>query len=199
MHNPQDSDEILLRLIAERDVAALETLYDRHAQTIYNLILRIVREPTLAEEVLQDTFWQTWQKAAEFQASGAATAWLYRIARNKSLDMLRRQKARPQPISTTLTGDDAEGLATLATSAPSVESGVEQAWKRRLVRLALGTIPSEQRQCLELAYFEGLSQREIAAYMATPLGTVKTRMRIGLEKMERILRTAGLDAEDVES
>lgn len=198
MRNRQDEDERLLQRMAERDVAALETLYDRHAQPIYNLILRIVREPALAEELLQDTFWQAWQKAATFHASGAATAWLYRIARNKSLDRLRRQQTRPQPVSTTLIGDDATGLATLITAAPSVESGVEHAWKRRLVRLALDSIPPEQRQCLELAYFEGLSQREIAAQMETPLGTVKTRIRIGLEKMARILRTAGLDAEDVE-
>lgn len=199
MRNAQDLDEILLHAIAERDVAALEILYDRHAQTIYNLVLRIVREPALAEEVLQDTFWQVWQKAAEFQASGAAAAWLYRIARNKSLDMLRRQKTRPQPISTTQLGDDAPDLDALAMGGPSVEEGAEHAWKRRLVRRALGNIPPEQRQCLELAYFDGLSQREIAAQMDTPLGTVKTRMRIGLEKMARILRTAGLDAEDIES
>src|SRR5262245_23589086 len=88
----QLADETLLDLIKQRDADAFTALYDRHAQTIYNVIIRIVREPAVAAEVHQDTFWQIWQKAGEFRGGGAAAAWLYRIARNKSLDQLRRQK-----------------------------------------------------------------------------------------------------------
>lgn len=196
MAGAHHSDETLLQMIAARNGAALEALYERHAQIVYNVIMRIVREPSTADEVLQDTFWQVWQKADEYRASGAVGAWLYRIARNKGLDQLRRQKARPQPIATELLTPADERLS-LTKGEPSVEELAEHAWKRRQIHQALAHIPVEQRQCLELAYFEGMSQREIAAYMDTPLGTVKTRMRIGLEKLERILRSAGWEAEDV--
>jgi RNA polymerase sigma-70 factor (ECF subfamily) len=99
---PQLSDEALLQLIAERDAVALETLYDRHAQMIHNLITRIVRDPAVAAELLQETFWQVWQACGQgqFRGEGVALAWLCRIARNKALDQLRRQKARPQPVAT---------------------------------------------------------------------------------------------------
>jgi RNA polymerase sigma-70 factor (ECF subfamily) len=94
----QLSDEILLQRVAQQDAAALEELYDRHAQVIYNLIMRIVRETTLAEELLQETFWQVWRQADKFRGEGTAVAWLYRIARNKSLDQLRRQQVRSQAV-----------------------------------------------------------------------------------------------------
>src|SRR5919108_3098677 len=98
----QPSDEALLQLIAQQDAAALEMLYDRYAQTIYNLIKRIVQDSAIADELLQETFWQVWQACGQgqFRGEGVALAWLCRIARNKSLDQLRRQKARPQPVTT---------------------------------------------------------------------------------------------------
>jgi RNA polymerase sigma-70 factor (ECF subfamily) len=191
----QHADEMLLDMIARRDADALTALYDRHAQTIYNMINRIIREPAVAAEVHQDTFWQVWQKAGEFHGAGAAAAWVYRIARNKSLDQLRRQKARPQVVATTLVEDEPGVLPPPADTA-SVEQISEQAWKRQRVRRALGDIPIEQRLCLELAYYEGMSQREIAERVNISLGTVKTRIRLGLEKLERILRADGLTAED---
>jgi len=194
------SDESLLHLIARRDAEAFEVFYDRHAQMAYNLIMRIVREPALADDVLQETFWQVWKKATEFRGEGVAAAWLYRIARNRSLDQLRHQKARPQPVTTTLLDE-----AVHQTAQPSshfhapVEHTAEKAQTRQSVRQALSHIPTEQRECIELAYFEGLSQREIAEQIDSPIGTVKTRMRLGLEKLERLLRVAGLEAEDISS
>lgn len=195
--DPHYSDETLLQLIALRDINALEALYARYAQTTYNLIRRIVRDSTVVEEVLQDTFWQVWQKASEFRGEGAAAAWLYRIARNKSLEHLRRQKARPTPVTITL-ADEERPWSTPLASEVNAEHVTEQAWRRQRLRQALNEIPAEQRHCLELAYFEGMSQREIADYIHTPLGTVKTRIRLGLEKLERLLRTAGVKAEDIE-
>lgn len=194
---PQYSDETLLQFIARRDVNALQTLYDRHAQTIYSLIKRIVREAPTADEVLQETFLQVWQKAGEFRSEGPAAAWVYRIARNKSLDQLRSQKSRPQLITSTLT-DEPYHQSAPATTGASVEHTTERALAGQHVRRALGDLPSEQRLCLELAYFEGLSQREIADQMGIPVGTVKTRVRLGIEKLERMLRLAGLEVEDVE-
>ena len=192
----EPSDESLLQRIAERDTNALEAIYDRHAQVVFNLINRIVQDRAVADEIMHDTFWTIWKNAHSYRSSGTAAAWMYRIARNRSLDELRREKARPQAVSTS--SEEPEQERTLVdTDALSVEDLAEHGWKRRHLRHALADIPVEQRQCLELAYFEGYSQSEIATQMGTPVGTVKTRMRIGLEKLGRILRSAGWEAEDV--
>ena len=174
----------------------MEAIYDRHAQIVFNIVSRIVQDSALADEILQDTFWLVWQNAHTYRSSGAPAAWIYRIARNRSMDELRRQKARPQSVSTSSQPSEPE-LVLVDPNVPTVETLAEHVWRRRHLRSALGDIPPEQRQCLELAYFEGLSQREIATSMGTPLGTVKTRMRIGLEKLGRILRSTGWEAEDV--
>ncbi|MBI1295104.1 sigma-70 family RNA polymerase sigma factor [bacterium] len=181
------SDEILLAEVAQQNPEALELLYDRHAAGVLGLIVRIVREQSIAEELLQETFWQVWQKAEQFQGSGSAAAWIYRVARNRSLDQLRRQQARPQ-----LHSNGAERLDQVAAPRrASTDSQVERMWERGHVQSALAQIPDEQRVCLELAYFEGLTQQQIAEHTSTPLGTVKTRLRIGLNKLERLLRAAG--------
>ncbi|MCB0168145.1 MAG: sigma-70 family RNA polymerase sigma factor [Anaerolineae bacterium] len=190
------SDENLLQKIAQQDSAALELLYDRHAQTVFNLIGRIVRDMAIADELLQETFWQVWQQADRYRGEGSAAAWMYRIARNKSLDQLRRQKARPQPLETGSEADDQAVWDQLPADNAEVEPVVEQRRDSNAVRQALQEIPSEQRQCLELAYFEGMSQRQIAEHTATPLGTVKTRIKMGMEKMERFLRAEGYRTED---
>jgi RNA polymerase sigma-70 factor (ECF subfamily) len=192
----QLEDEGLLRLISQQNPDALEELYDRHAQIAYNLIVRIVHDPAIADEILQETFWQVWQKASDFSGRGAVAAWLYRIARNKSLDQLRRQKARPQPVETGAEQEEGAVWSQLNVDSPGVEYVVEMRSTQAQLRQALTEIPEEQRQCLELAYFEGLSQRQIAELTGAPLGTVKTRMRIGLEKLERILQAAGFRARD---
>lgn len=192
-HQPEESDEFLLSRIANKEDHALEALYDRHARTVYGLILRIVRTPALAEELLQETFWQVWEKADQYNGSGAAAAWLLRIARNKALDQLRRQKVRPQPAT-----NAAEILEQIETPARTgVEQQVTQDWDRQNIHQALTQIPEEQRLCLELAYFEGLSQQQIAEYTHTPLGTIKTRVRMGLNKLERLLRAVGYREEDL--
>jgi RNA polymerase sigma-70 factor, ECF subfamily len=193
---PQTTDEVLLRQVAQRDTNALAALYDRHAQTVYNVIARIVQEPALADELLQDTFWQIWQKAGEYQGSGAAAAWIYRIARNKSLDQLRRAKTQPQAISAE-SAHEVGLFATLTSVADTVEHIAAQSWQQQDIHRALSNIPEEQRASLELAYFEGLTQREIAERMQVPMGTVKTRIKMGLEKVERFLRAAGYQAEDL--
>ena len=179
------TDEALVRQISRRDSDALATLYDRHAQTVYNLIMRIVRDSASADELLQDTFWQVWQKADSFQYGNAA-AWLYRIARNKSLDWLRRQKVRP-PIAHSFDEPDTQTTVT----ASLVEQSVAQSWQQAEVLQALASLPREQRHCLELAFFEGLSQRQIAEHTQTPLSTVKTRIQMALGKLERTLRAVG--------
>jgi RNA polymerase sigma-70 factor (ECF subfamily) len=190
----QFSDEALLLQVSRRNSEALAALYDRHAQAVYNLILRIVREGASADEILQDTFWQVWQKADTYQ-QGNAAAWLYRIARNKSLDWLRRQKTLP-PSAFSLDaqeGAEAAGATAAATRAVTmpVEQTVAQSWQQEHVQQALHNLPPEQRQCLELAFFEGLSQRQIAEFTQTPVSTVKTRIQMAMDKLERVLRSQG--------
>lgn len=181
------TDEVLLRLVMRKDMRAYEMLYDRHAQPVYSLVVRIVRDLPIAEELLQEIFWQVWQKAEQYEGAGSAMAWLYRIARNRALDQLRRERARPQAMQSEL--DVLEHAPQFAGR--SAESEVEQRLRRQHVLQALDNIPDEQRLCLELAYFEGLSQREISERIDIPLGTIKTRMRSGMEKLERFLRGVG--------
>ena len=186
-------DKQLLNRIQTRDSVALQELYDQHAPKTYNLIMHIVRDSGMAEELLQETFWQVWKKADNYRGSGAVAAWLYRIARNKSLDALRRQKARPQLA----TDQEPQDVVNHHTSRTTVETQVSHQLDKQQLHQALAKIPQEQRYCLELAYFSNMSQRQIAAYTNTSLGTVKTRMRLGLEKLERILRAGGYKEEDV--
>jgi len=182
------SDEILLQSVVLKEPGAFEMLYDRHASSVYSILLHIVRDESLAEELLQETFWQVWQKAGQYNVKGAGSAWLHQIARNKALDQLRRQKVR-LPI---LANDIEAYEWAIGPHQATLESEFEQGWTREMIHKALERIPSEQRLCLEMAYFEGLSQQEIAEKTQTPLGTIKTRMRMGLEKIERLLLGSGL-------
>jgi len=158
--------------VPEITADALEALYDRHAATVYNLIHRIVRDPAIAEDILQETFSTVWQKAGEFSGQGSVAGWIFGIARNKSLDQLRRQKARPQSV---------------ASASEEIEGNLND---QRLLT-ALAQIPAEQRHYLELAYFDGLTPKQIAEYTQTPLGAVRIRLRTGLQKLQRILRAVG--------
>ncbi|MDQ3249940.1 MAG: RNA polymerase sigma factor [Chloroflexota bacterium] len=181
------ADEMLLQLVVQKDATAFAALYDRHAPAIHGLLLRIVRNPSTAEELLQDTFWRIWQKAEQYGGAGVVMAWMHRIARNKALDQLRSQKG----YSTQIDDDIETWTGSPSMQQASVEHEFEQDWMRQQVHRALATIPSPQRFCLELAYFEGLSHQEIAQQMQVPLGTIKTRIRIGMQKMERWLSSGG--------
>jgi RNA polymerase sigma-70 factor (ECF subfamily) len=182
----QQSDEALLHLVAQRNLAAYDLLYRRHAQVVFNLIARILRDQATAEDLLQEVFWQIWENANQYRGSGAALAWMMRVARNRSLDQLRRQRVRPPLVSND--AEDMEQVADVSTT----EEAVEIRMRRAQVQRALESIPEDQRLCLELAYFDGLSQREIAEQTNMALGTIKSRIRIGLEKVERVLRGSGL-------
>lgn len=188
----QQTDDQLLHAAAQGSELAFATLYDRHAQVAYNLIVRIVRDERMAEDVLQEAFWQVWHKASSYRGNGSVAAWVYRIARNKGLDKLRyvqRRRVTWQPLPL-----DSEGNHVEHGNQP--EEQIARKHLRQDILLALAEMPVEQRHCLELAYFEGLSQREIAAQTQTPLGTVKTRIRSGLKKLGASLRAIGYGNED---
>jgi RNA polymerase sigma-70 factor (ECF subfamily) len=177
-------DRDALRRLADGDAGAAAALYDRHARAIYSLILRILGDEAEAEDVVQDVFAQVWRQAARYDESrGVVAAWLLMIARTRALDRLRARRARPEGK---LVADE-RSPDELPATAPDVADVLVDAERARRVREALRALPLLQRVAIELAYYEGLSQSEIAARLEQPLGTVKTRIRLGLMKMREAL------------
>src|SRR5262245_35776162 len=188
-------DEALLARVAAGDTRALETLYDRYSGVVYGTALRILGAAELAEEVVQETFWRVWRRSGTFQPGrGQASSWILGIAHNLAIDELRRQRARPNPV---YDEEDRPVLRDLEDSRMDVASAALEEEQRRLISAALDQIPAEQREAIELAYFGGLSQSEIAARLHNPLGTVKTRIRLGLQKLRDILTAQGFQPIDL--
>jgi len=176
-HEPdrQESDEGLIRRILNGDEAALALLYDRYGGRVYSVAKHILQDAGAVEEVLQDIFHQLWRTAASFDsARGSLAGWLLVMARNRSIDRLRRRT--PAVVE--------EVAATLHGSALDIESFTVRNEMAGRVRAALQTLPEAQRQAMELAYFEGLTQSEIAKRTGDPLGTVKTRLRTALASLK---------------
>ena len=173
----------LIQRMAEGDREAFKQLYDRHARQVYPLILRIVRDPADAADVLQEVFWEAWQSAASYDPSrGSPEAWIFMRARTRAIDRVRAVRRR----SETFVAPVDEGLAAAAVD-PGGDAA-ERAEDRDLLRGALGRLSDVQREALELAYYGGLTQTEIAEQLKQPLGTVKTRIRLGLERLREVLR-----------
>ncbi len=176
------------------DSRALELLYDRYSRTVYGMALRMLSNAEQAEDVVQETFWRVWRRGATFQQGyGQFSSWLFGIAHNLCIDELRRQRSRPSPI---YTEDAQQILHDIPDGQQDVDSLTWQTERRRLISDALRDLPSDQRQVIELAYFRGLSQREIAEQLQDPLGTVKTRIRLGLQKLKQFLHTQGIGQDD---
>ena len=177
----QIADDDLLQAVARGDESALAALYDRYRLILFGLILRILHDRQEAEDVLQEAFLQVWRRAKDFDRSrGRAFTWLVTIARSRALDRLRMAGSRSKLIDADtelVSGDVIDPAQDMARS----EEGA-------IVRQALRELPDEQRRALLLAYFEGLTQVEIAQRLGEPLGTVKTRMRSGLIKLRELLR-----------
>lgn len=176
-------DVALIRRMVDADETALGALYDRWVNSLYSLVLHLLKDPDDAEDVVEETFWQAWRKASSYEPSrGAVSTWLLTIGRHKALDRIRAKKRhREDPV-----GQD-RTLADIASMAPDPSEDMEGAELRANVRTALGGLPEEQRQVLELAYFNGMSQTEIAEATEQPLGTVKTRMRLAMQKLREPL------------
>ena len=176
-----DLEDLLLE-VSKGDTKALSELYDRLAGIVNALALRVVGDPARAENTVQRVFLTIWKKAPLYDASRAsAKTWIITIARNQAIDEWRRQKGRLQTQEL-----DRLNLADTVKPDPLSE-GIRQE-RSTLVREALDSLPREQKQPLLLAYFSGLSHSQIAQHLETPLGTVKTRIQLGMDKLRRKLR-----------
>lgn len=179
------SDSELISLVTQGDQDALAALYERYSRAVFSFSLRIVGDTQVAEEILQEVFVRVWQQGGSFQAArGTLITWLLSITHNLSIDEVRRRKRRPQKA-------ESEEPESILAGLPDEGLGVEEeVWLSSLrisIQDALRQLPSAQREAIELAYFQGLTQREIADTLGEPLGTIKTRMRLGMLKLREQL------------
>jgi RNA polymerase sigma-70 factor (ECF subfamily) len=180
----QENDVELLKAIAARDEAALAQLYDQYRVILFGLLMRILNNREEAEDVLQELFMQVWRRAADFDENrGRPFTWLVTMTRSRGIDRLRALAARER-VAVAGVRDESEAISDAATDAFRSE-------QRGLVTNALAQLPDEQKRPLMLAYFDGLTQSEIAVHLGAPLGTVKTRMRTGMMKLRELLAGKG--------
>lgn len=181
---PEPTDEALLTRVAQRDLDALDLLYERHGRSAFAVAYGIVRTAEAAEDVVQDAFLTAWRRAETYVPSrGSARTWLLSITRHRAIDVLRARASRPSGVSL-----DVAGALAAQDGDPSAEA------LRRIeatsVRAALDILPNAQRQVVELAFFSGLTYPEIAERIGLPLGTVKSRIRLALERLRLVLLPA---------
>ena len=178
------SDEALVALAARSDEAALGELYDRHGRIAYGLALRVLRDRALAEDAVQDAFLAVWRSAAGFMPERSrARTWILTLTHRRAVDLVRREERRRT-----------EPLPPGAEAGEAVEDNAWLALERERVQTALRRLPDAQREAIELAYFEGLSHSEIAERLREPLGTIKTRVRLGMQKLRDALRSYYFEA-----
>jgi RNA polymerase sigma-70 factor (ECF subfamily) len=173
----------LIRQVANQDRDAFSQLYDRFSTLVFTLAMRMLKARSDAEDLLQEVFVQVWRQAQSYSAErGSPEAWIVNIARSRAIDKIR--SIRRMEKSFVLTEDPAR-----AESTDNVESSAAESEVRMAINSALANLPEAQRKVLELAYFAGLTQTEIATRLAEPLGTVKTRMRSGIQRLREMLGT----------
>jgi RNA polymerase sigma factor (sigma-70 family) len=180
------SDEALVALVARADDGALAELYDRFGHVAYGLAVRVVRDPALAEDAVQEAFLAVWRSAARFVPERAkARTWILTVVHRRAVDIVRREEPRrTEPLE--------------AAPQPSANLTEDEAWlrlQRTRVQEALRRLPDQQREALELAYFGGFTQAELADRLGEPLGTIKSRMFTGLARLRELLTDTGREEE----
>jgi RNA polymerase sigma-70 factor (ECF subfamily) len=179
------ADVALLDRIARRDPQALADLYDRHSRLLFSLILRILRDRGEAEDALQEVFVRVWERAETYSAAlGTPLAWLVRVSRNRAIDRLRIRQVRAS-IATVST--EAPPAQVDGTAAANPEQQATTSEQQRAIALALDALPADQRALIESAFYEGYTQSELAERFNLPLGTVKTRIRTGMQALRKAL------------
>jgi RNA polymerase sigma-70 factor (ECF subfamily) len=187
-----DDDATLVAAVARGDARALELAYERHSRGVYSLALRLLSDGPAAEEVVQETFLKLWRQPASYQPSrGRLFSWLLGVAHHHAVDLLRRRQLEQRhrvPAASSNNGDalvDMLDNLGLASAEGDPQSGVGAFEQRAAVGRALAALPPEQRMPLELAYYRGMTQLEIAELLDQPLGTIKTRMRLALQQLRK--------------
>jgi len=179
-------ESVLIERMRARDADALLALYRMHGPRVFSLAYRVIGDRGAAEEIVQDTFWKLWQRPEMFDPRrGVLIAWLYTISRNLALDRKRKENRRPSGHVIT----NVEGIMSGAM-APEMPALADPSVSRA-IRNALDSLPADQKNVIDLAYFEGLTQTEISERVGAALGTVKTRLRLGLNKLREAMRNQG--------
>ncbi len=178
------SDEAVVSLVGRGDHDALGELYDRYGRVAYSLALRIVRDRNLAEDVVQEGFLTAWRTASGFRPERAKTStWLLTLVHRRAVDLVRREeRRRADPLD--------------AVAPPTGEATDEEAWlraQRQVVQEALRKLPPAEREAIELAYYGGFTQSELAERLGQPLGTIKSRMFAGMRRLRDLLAESGID------
>jgi RNA polymerase sigma-70 factor (ECF subfamily) len=186
--NPEVDDLDLFTRIARQDREALAAFYDRYSRPLYATALKILRDPTEAEDVVHDVFISIWEKAGDFdRARGTPVAWIMTLVRTRAIDRIRTRRRRGEIIEQASDSDLPQ-----AQSVDQVDAADQAAWQDQAaqVREALTTLPADQREALQLAFFGGLTQVEIAERLQAPLGTIKARIRRGLLRLRDLVAPA---------
>ena len=178
-------DEALLQRLSYRDLEAFRSLYDRYGDLVYSAVLRIVRDVHIAQDMVQEVFLRIWRRPESYVAErGRFSTWLISVARNRAVDEVRARSRRYRHETASPEQQERE-LPSSDDNDPALTA--ELADQRQLIIKALVELPLEQRRVIELAYFGGLTQQEIAQQLSQPLGTVKTRIRLGMQKLRTAL------------
>jgi len=178
-------DEELMQRLAYRDLVAFRALYDRYGNLVYSAALRVVRDAQIAEDMVQEIFLRIWRKPESYVAQrGRFVTWLTSVTRNRAVDEVRSRGRRFRHETASPEEQERE-LPASEQDDPALTAELSD--QRRLILAALQQIPAEQREIIELAYFGGLTQQEIADLLSQPLGTVKTRIRLGMQKLRAAL------------
>jgi RNA polymerase sigma-70 factor (ECF subfamily) len=177
---------VLLERVRARDADALMALYRMYGPRVFSLSYRVLGDRSAAEEVVQDTFWKLWQRPEMFDPQrGVLIAWLYTVSRNLALD--RQRKQNRNPLESVINNMD---MRMSAAMSPEMAAVADPSMSR-VIREAMDALPAEQKTVIDLAYFEGLSHSEIANKLGIALGTIKTRLRLGLSKLRQAMREHG--------
>ncbi len=184
--NLQDADDVVLTtMVAEGSAAALEVLYTRYGRVVLAFATRMLGDRQSGEELVQEVFIKAWRQARSYSSDrGSYVTWLLSITHNLSIDEIRKRNRRPQKAAS---ADPVLLMANVRDDAISVELSAELTELRSQMIEAMATLPPQQREAVELAFYKGLTQREVAETLNEPLGTIKTRIRLGMKKLRDYL------------
>ncbi len=196
MDGVHPGDEDIVVRISRGDESALSVLYDRYARIVYSLILKMVHNQQVAEELTQEVFLRVWQQSSSYSRErGRFASWMLGIAHNLAIDEIRRGKARPQQVYDN--PEESRSLLEVADRAPEPDEMALGGIRRDFIVEALERLPGNQREVIEMSYFGGLTQSQIAERKGEPLGTIKTRTRLALQRLRSNLLAQGIQSDTI--